>query len=47
MLIIYQSGTFSKEDRTTEIKEMIEHMFKDFDVDNDGRLVKSQENKKS
>ncbi|CEP14414.1 hypothetical protein [Parasitella parasitica] len=32
------SGTFSKEDRTTEIKEMIEHMFKDFDVDNDGRL---------
>ncbi|KAL7309201.1 hypothetical protein PS15m_011307 [Mucor circinelloides] len=32
------SGTFSKEDRTTEIKEMIEHMFRDFDVDNDGRL---------
>lgn len=32
------SGNFSKEDRTTEIKEMIEHMFKDFDVDNDGRL---------
>ncbi|KAI8647586.1 hypothetical protein BD408DRAFT_378409 [Parasitella parasitica] len=32
------SVTFSKEDRTNEIKEMIEHMFKDFDVDNDGRL---------
>ncbi|KAK4517500.1 N-acetylglucosaminyl-phosphatidylinositol de-N-acetylase [Mucor velutinosus] len=32
------SGTFSKENRTTEIKEMIEHMFRDFDVDNDGRL---------
>ncbi|KAL0146016.1 hypothetical protein V8B55DRAFT_1467316 [Mucor lusitanicus] len=35
---LYDSGTFSKEDRTTEIKEMIEHMFRDFDVDNDGRL---------
>ncbi|KAI8351206.1 hypothetical protein EDC96DRAFT_518878 [Choanephora cucurbitarum] len=32
------SGTFSAEDRTTEIKEMIEHLFKDFDVNNDGRL---------
>ncbi|KAI8881872.1 EF-hand [Backusella circina FSU 941] len=32
------SGTFSKDDRTTEIKQMVEHMFKDFDVDNDGRL---------
>ncbi|GAA5801171.1 hypothetical protein HPULCUR_006614 [Helicostylum pulchrum] len=32
------SCTFSKDDRTAEIKEMVEHMFKDFDVDNDGRL---------
>ncbi|KAI8066281.1 uncharacterized protein B0P05DRAFT_553685 [Gilbertella persicaria] len=32
------SGAFSNEDRTTEIKEMVEHMFKDFDIDNDGRL---------
>ncbi|KAG2198322.1 hypothetical protein INT47_003035 [Mucor saturninus] len=36
--VFKESCTFSKDDRTTEIKEMVEHMFKDFDVDNDGRL---------
>lgn len=35
-----QSSTFSKEDKTTEIQEMVDQLFKDFDVDNDDRLVR-------
>ncbi|KAI9254020.1 hypothetical protein BY458DRAFT_521523 [Sporodiniella umbellata] len=32
------ASAFSKEDRTAEIKEMVDQLFKDFDVDNDERL---------
>ncbi|KAI8878692.1 EF-hand [Backusella circina FSU 941] len=32
------SETSLDEDKTTDIKQMIERMFRDFDIDNDGRL---------
>ncbi|ORE06504.1 EF-hand [Rhizopus microsporus var. microsporus] len=38
-VLLKLSVTFSKEDRTAEIKEMVDQLFKDFDVDNDDKLV--------
>ncbi|CAO3700622.1 unnamed protein product [Rhizopus microsporus] len=37
-VLLKLSVTFSKEDRTAEIKEMVDQLFKDFDVDNDDKL---------
>ncbi|KAG0740664.1 hypothetical protein G6F57_000960 [Rhizopus arrhizus] len=37
-VLLKLSSTFSKEDKTTEIQEMVDQLFKDFDVDNDDRL---------
>ncbi|CAO3703161.1 unnamed protein product [Rhizopus stolonifer] len=37
-VLLKLSSTFSKEDRAAEIQEMVDQLFKDFDVDNDERL---------
>ncbi|KAI8971196.1 hypothetical protein BDB01DRAFT_839675 [Pilobolus umbonatus] len=37
-VLLKLSGTFSKVDQTADIKDMVDHMFRDFDINNDGRL---------